>query len=381
MQKKPALVALATVILAMLFLGGCKQEAAAPPKQVPQVGIITLEAQPYTLTRELPGRTAPYRVAEVRPQVNGIILKRMFTQGTDVKEGQQLYLINPAPYEAAYLEAKANLAATKPLSDRYAQLIKDQAVSRQDYDQAKAATLQAEAKLKRAEIDLVYTKVLAPISGRIGRTAITEGALVTNGQAEPLATINQLDPIYVDVTQAARELITLRRDLVSGRLEKAGENAAKVSLTLEDGSEYLYEGKLEFSEVSVDPSTGMVTLRALFPNPDKILLPGMFVHARLLSGVKSSAILAPQQGITRNLKGEAVAMLVNAENKVEQRVVKAELAVGNRWLVSEGLNPGDRLITEGLQFIRPGVEVKAVPATNVGQGPQEATAQRQGQEG
>ena len=218
-----------------------------------------------------------------------------------------------------------------------------------------------------------YTKVLAPISGRIGRSAVTEGALVNNGQAQELAAIQQLDPIYVDVTQPARELLNLRRDLAEGRLEKAGENAAKATLTLEDGSEYEHEGKLEFSEVSVDASTGSVVLRAVFPNPDKLLLPGMFVHAQLVAGVRSEAILAPQQGITRTPSGNATALVVNADNKVELRQVVASRTVGNRWLINEGLSAGDRLITEGLQFIQPGIEVTAVPASNV------ASAQPQAQ--
>lgn len=381
MQNKPALAAMvATVVLVLLALGGCEQESAPPPKQAPQVGIVTLEPQPFALTRELPGRTAAYRIAEVRPQVDGIIQKRLFAEGSEVKAGQQLYQIDASVYQATYTEAEANLAASKSLADRYAELVKDQAVSKQAYDEARSASLQAQATLERAKIDLRYTKVLAPISGRIGRSAVTEGALVNNGQAQAMATIHQLDPIYVDVTQPARDLLALRRDLASGRLQKAGENAAKVTLTLEDGSQYAHEGQLEFSEVSVDEGTGSVTLRAVFPNPDRMLLPGMFVRAQLIAGVKSEAILAPQQGVTRNAKGEATVMVVNGENKVEQRVIKAERAVGNRWLVSEGLNPGDRLITEGLQFIRPGIEVQAVPASNVGENNGEA-AQPQGQKG
>lgn len=381
MQNKPALAAMvATVVLVLLTLGGCEQESAPPPKQAPQVGIVTLEPQPFALTRELPGRTAAYRIAEVRPQVDGIIQKRLFAEGSEVKAGQQLYQIDASVYQATYTEAEANLAASKSLADRYAELVKDQAVSKQAYDEARSASLQAQATLERAKIDLRYTKVLAPISGRIGRSAVTEGALVNNGQAQAMATIHQLDPIYVDVTQPARDLLALRRDLASGRLQKAGENAAKVTLTLEDGSQYAHEGQLEFSEVSVDEGTGSVTLRAVFPNPDRMLLPGMFVRAQLIAGVKSEAILAPQQGVTRNAKGEATVMVVNGENKVEQRVIKAERAVGNRWLVSEGLNPGDRLITEGLQFIRPGIEVQAVPASNIGEN-NGAAAQPQGQKG
>lgn len=368
MPKTRALVtAVAIIALATIVLNGCKQELPPPPRQTPQVGVVTLESQPYVLTHELPGRTAAYRIAEVRPQVDGIIQKRLFSEGSEVKAGQQLYQIDAAIYEATLKEAEAGLASSRSLAERYAVLVKSRAVSQQAYDEAQAASLQAEASLEKARIDLRYTKVLAPISGRIGRSAVTEGALVSNGQAQVMATIHQFDPIYVDVIQPARELIALRRDLASGRLERVGDNTAKVTLILEDGSEYGQEGRLEFSEVAVDESTGSVTLRAVFPNPDRELLPGMFVHARLFGGLKSGAILAPQQGVTRNTKGEATAMLVNAQNKVELRTLRVERAVGNRWLVDEGLIPGDRLITEGLQFIRPGIEVKAVPASNVGQ--------------
>lgn len=368
MPKKPALVTAAIILaLIMFFLGGCKQESPPPPRQAPQVGIVILEPQPYVLTHELPGRTAAYRVAEVRPQVDGIIQKRLFDEGSEVKAGQQLYQIDAAVYEATLKEAEASLVSSKSLAGRYAVLVKSRAVSQQAYDEARAASLQAEANLEKARIDLRYTRVLAPISGRIGRSAVTEGALVSNGQSQVMAIIHQLDPIYVDVIQPARELLALRRDLASGRLQRVGENAARVTLTLEDGSEYAYEGRLEFSEVSVDQGTGSVTLRATFPNPERELLPGMFVHARLFGGLMSEAILVPQQGVTRNTKGEATAMVVNAENRVELRTLEAERTVGNHWLVSEGLNPGDRLITEGLQFIRPGIEVEVVPAGNVGQ--------------
>lgn len=379
MPIKSANAALMSILAMAVFLAGCQEEAAPPAQQKPQVGIVTLQAEPFAVTTELPGRTRAYRIAEVRPQVNGIIQKRLFTEGSDVKAGQQLYQIDPSVYEATLKSAQASVASSKSLADRYAELVKDQAVSKQAYDEARAASLQAEAELERARIDLRYTKVLAPISGRIGRSAVTEGALVSNGQEQELATIQQLDPIYVDVTQPARDLLALRRDLAEGRLQKAGENAAKVTLMLEDGSDYGHEGKLEFSEVTVDPGTGSVTLRAVFPNPDKVLLPGMFVHAQLVAGMKSEAILVPQQGVTRNAKGEPTAMVVNAENKVELRTIKTERAVGNRWLVGDGLQPGDRVITEGLQFIQPGVEVEVAPATNVDN--RGVNAQPQGQEG
>jgi len=367
MPIKSAGAALISLFAVVTLLSGCEEKEASAPaaQETPQVGVVTLAAEPFALTTELPGRAQPYRIAEVRPQVDGIIQKRLFTEGSDVKAGQQLYQIDDSVYQAAYKSAQASLASTKALADRYALLVEEQAVSKQAYEEARAASLQAEANLEQARINVRYTKVLAPISGRIGRSAVTEGALVNNGQAQELAVIQQLDPIYVDVTQPARELLNLRRDLAEGRLEKAGENAAKVTLTLEDGSEYPHEGKLEFSEVSVDAGTGSVVLRAVFPNPDKMLLPGMFVHAQLVAGVRSEAILAPQQGITRTPNGSATALVVNAENQVELRQVVASRTVGNRWLINEGLNAGDRLITEGLQFIRPGIEVKAVPASNV----------------
>ena len=365
MHFKPAVTALVSAVALATLLSGCKKEAAAPVAQAPQVGVVTLQPQAYTLTTELPGRTTAYRVAEVRPQVNGIILKRLFTEGSEVKLGQQLYQIDPSVYESTLASAQANLQSTRALAERYKQLVAEQAVSRQEYDDAQAKRLQAEATLKSAQIDLRYTKVLAPISGRIGRSSVTEGALVNNGQADAMAVIQQLDPIYVDVTQSSVELLTLRRELESGQLEKVGSNAAKVQLTLEDGSSYAHAGRLEFSEVSVDPTTGSVTLRAVFPNPDHNLLPGMFVHAQLKAGVKNAAILAPQQGVTRDLKGAPTALVVNQDNKVELRQLKASRTVGNQWLIEEGLNPGDRLITEGLQFVKPGIEVKAREATNV----------------
>lgn len=374
MPIKPASAVLIPFLVAVALISGCQEEQAAAPAEepAPQVGIVTLEAEPFELTTELPGRTTAFRIAEVRPQVSGIIQKRLFTEGSEVKQGQQLYQIDPAVYEATQKSAQARMASAKSLSDRYALLVKEQAVSQQAHEEARAASLQAQAELERATIDLRYTKVLAPISGRIGRSAVSEGALVSNGQAQELATIQQLDPIYVDVTQPVQDLIALRRDLESGRLQQAGDNAAKARLILSDGSEYPHDGTLEVSEVSVDEGTGSVTIRAKFPNPEKDLLPGMFVHARLPAGVREQALLVPQQGVTRDARGQPTAMVVGADNKVELRQIKTERAVGNRWLVSEGLQPGDRVITEGLQFIRPGVEVNPQPAGNVKQAGQSA---------
>ena len=380
MPVKSVRAALIPLLAVTALLTACGDSEAPPDQasQVPQVGVVTITSENFLMTSELPGRTKAYRVAEVRPQVNGIIQKRLFDEGSEVKAGQQLYQIDASVYEAALKSAEANRLSTNTLAERYALLVEDRAVSQQAYDEARAAKLQADASLERARIDVRYTRVSAPISGRIGRSAVTEGALVSNGQAQALATIQQLDPIYVDVTQPSRDLLALRRDLDAGRLERAGDNAAKATLRLEDGSQYEHEGELEFSEVSVDPSTGSVTLRAVFPNPDRLLLPGMFVHAQLVSGERSEAILAPQQGITRNPRGQAVAMLVNADNQVEQRIVQTERTVGNRWLISDGLNVGDRLITEGLHMVQPGMTVEPVPAANVDNAGTVNTAEQEG---
>ena len=380
MPVKSVRAALIPLLAVTALLTACGDSEAPPDQasQVPQVGVVTITSENFLMTSELPGRTKAYRVAEVRPQVNGIIQKRLFDEGSEVKAGQQLYQIDASVYEAALKSAEANRLSTNTLAERYALLVEDRAVSQQAYDEARAAKLQADAALERARIDVRYTRVSAPISGRIGRSAVTEGALVSNGQAQALATIQQLDPIYVDVTQPSRDLLALRRDLDAGRLERAGDNAAKATLRLEDGSQYEHEGELEFSEVSVDPSTGSVTLRAVFPNPDRLLLPGMFVHAQLVSGERSEAILAPQQGITRNPRGQAVAMLVNADNQVEQRIVQTERTVGNRWLISDGLNVGDRLITEGLHMVKPEMTVEPVPAANVDNAGTVNTAEQEG---
>lgn len=367
-RPSPSATAASLTLACALLLSACDQQSEPASQQqqpAPKVGIITLTSEPYTLTTELPGRTAAYRIAEVRPQVNGIIQKRLFKEGSDVQANQQLYQIDPALYEANLKSAQASFLAARSLADRYKVLVEERAVSRQQYDDANANRLQAEAALERAKIEQRYTRVLAPISGRIGRSSVSEGALVSNGQAQELAVIQQLDPIYVDVTQSANDLLRLRRELADGQLEKAGDNAAQVSLKLQDNSDYPHNGTLEFSEVSVDASTGSVTLRAVFPNPDGSLLPGMFVHASLISGIQSQAILAPQQGITRNPKGQPTAMVVKADNTVEVRNIKAERTVGDRWLVIEGLKEGERIITEGLQFIRPGMSVETYPAGNI----------------
>ena len=314
-------------------------------------------------------------VAEVRPQVGGIIQKRLFTEGSDVKAGQALYQIDPATYQAAFASAKAaeakaeaNLFSVRLKAGRYQELVKINALSQQDNDDAQAALKQAEADVasaravvETARINLAYTKLTAPISGRIGRSAVTDGALVTASQPAALATIQQLGSMYVDVTQSSAELLKLKQNRASGMLKNGGASQAQVKLVLEDGSLYPLTGILNFSEVTVEQSTGSITMRATFPNPKQTLLPGMFVRAILEEGIREQAILVPQRGVTRNPKGEAMVMVVGAEEKVEPRPIKVVQTIGENWLVSEGLKAGDRIILEGLQKARPGTAVKAVP--------------------
>ena len=373
--KKTLRAAVVIVAVSTMITGCGKQKSAvqAPPSGPPEVGVVIVQPQRISLTTELSGRTAPQLIAEVRPQVGGIIQKRLFTEGSDVQAGQVLYQIDPATYQAAFASAKAsearseaNLIPARLKEARYKDLVKIKAVSQQDYDDAYAILKQAEADvaLTRAavetvRINLAYTKVVAPISGRIGRSAVTDGALVTAGQAGALATIQQLGSMYVDVTQSISDLLKLKQNLANGVLKKS--NSAQVKLLMEDGSAYPLPGTLKFSEVTVDQSTGSVTLRAIFPNPKQSLLPGMFVRAILEEGINEKAILVPQRGVTRNSKGEAMVMVVGAEEKVEQRIIKVVRTVGDSWLVSEGLKAGDRVILEGIQKARPGTPVKAVP--------------------
>lgn len=362
------------------LLAGCgKKNAAAGPAMMmgtPEVSVITIEPRRIELTTELSGRVAASLTAEVRPQVSGILQKRLFNEGADVKEGDLLYQIDPAVYQAAFdgaraalAKAEANLAPVKLKAERYEELKKSEAVSVQDYDEAVAALKLTEAEiesaraaLESARINLAYTKVTAPISGRIGRSAVTNGALVTANQAAPLAAIVKLDPVYVDVTQSSTDMLRLRKALESGQL--SGAKQADVTLTLDDQSRYPETGTLKFSEAFVDEATGTVTLRTQFPNPKLILLPGMFVRARLVDGVRENAILVPQRGVSRNPAGDATVMAVNEKNLVEMKIIKADRTVGNEWLVSEGLKPGDKVILEGLQTVQrlpPGSPVKTVP--------------------
>lgn len=354
-----AAASLAVAMLATGALTGCGSKKAPPPPPPPvAVKVITLTPQSVSLTTDLPGRTAAYRVAEIRPQVNGVILKRMFVEGSDVKEGQQLYQIDPALYQAAYDSAKATAESSRLQVERYKPLAAVNAVSKQDYDNSVAAAAQNKAAADTAHINLVYTRLLSPISGRVGRSSVTEGALVTLNQTTSLATVTQLDPIFVDVTQPSAVLLRLKRELAAGELVQTGGNEAEVHLFLEDGSRYKLPGKLQFSEVQVDQTTGSVTLRALFPNPDKLLLPGMFVREQIEEGQRTDALLVPQVAVTHNQKGDPTTLVVTADNKVELRELVTERAIGDKWLVIDGLKVGDRVIVEGVQFAKPGATVK-----------------------
>lgn len=376
--KHLMLMALGVICLSALTACGAKEPAgssgAGGPPQAIEVGVITLEASEVALTAELPGRTTAFRKAEVRPQVTGIIEKRLFEEGSEVKAGQQLYQIDSASYRAALATARAelargeaNLAAAKAREGRYKDLVAAKAISQQEYDdalanlgQSMASIAAARAAIETAQINLKYTEVRAPISGVIGKSSVTEGALVSSGQTTVLATIQQLDPIYIDVSQSAENLLRLKRQMLSGQLSSL--EAAKVQLILEDGTAYEHEGTLQFSEVGVSESTGTVTLRALFNNPDRFLLPGMFVRTVVQEGSRGSAVLAPQQGIIRDRTGSATAFVVNSNNEVELRQVTTGRSVGHNWLIEDGLQAGDRLILDGLQKIRPGAPVTVVPA-------------------
>jgi len=401
---------------ALLFQGCNRGPASPPPSPAPEVATVRVQPQSIVLTTKLPGRTAPYLIAEIRPQVSGLIQKRLFTEGADVKAGDVLYQIDAAPFKAAFDNAAANLNFTRKTADRtqaglaaskasvtrqkatldlarinrrrFEDLFKDKAVSASDRDQAvtnadvaaaalqmaeaqvdsdrkaiaaaEAAVKQAEAALQTARINLGYTKVTAPISGRIGRSTITDGAIVTAYQPAALATIQQLDPIYVDVPQATAELLHLKRRLADGRLSNNGTHNS-VKLILEDGAVYPLEGKLQFRDVSVDPTTGSFILRIVFPNPDRTLLPGMFVHAVVKEGSNNQAILVPQQAVSRDPKGNPLAKIVDADGVAQARMLTLDRAIGDQWLVSSGLAPGDRVIVEGLQRVRPGAPVKEIP--------------------
>ncbi|MGC9326197.1 MAG: efflux RND transporter periplasmic adaptor subunit [Candidatus Hinthialibacter sp.] len=413
------LAVLSVFFASCLMLSGCENNAPAqedPETPLPEVGIVVVKSESILLNTELPGRVSSFRFAEIRPQVSGLLLKRLFTEGADVEAGQLLYQIDPDPFQAELDRAEANLAAAKKTVERtraalqaslayvnqqeatlkfaqknrqrFEELIADGAVSLTERDQAvtedevaraalksaeaqvirereaiaeaEAAIKQAEAVVKSAKINLEYTRITAPISGRIGRSNITEGAIVMAYQATPLATIQQLDPIYVDVPQSTSELLRLRQRLDKGSLNQEGIDHRKVKILLEDGSEYTHEGDLQFQDVTVDPTTGSVVLRIIVPNPNSVLLPGMYVQAEVKEGEKHDAILIPQQAVMRDHKGDPYALFVNDENVIEQRKLVVDRAIGNRWLISKGLSPGERVLVEGSQKVRPGAAAKAV---------------------
>ncbi len=372
------LIATGVILVTGLILGGCGQRNAGGPPPMPEVAVVTIEPKPVTLTTELPGRTAAYLIAEVRPQVSGIIQKRLFTEGADVRAGQVLFHIDPALYQASLDNAKAALARSEAQlstiqlkAARLKELLADKAVSQQDYDDAAAMLKQvqadiqyAKATLETARINLKYTTIAAPISGRIGKSSVTEGALVTAQQPIPLATIQQLDPMYVDVTQSTSEILRLRRLLQEGQIDQYGKNQQKVRLIVGDGTEYPLKGNLQFRDITVDPTTGSVVLRIVFPNPKDILLPGMFVRALVQEGINKQAILIPQQAVSRDPKGNPMTLIVDSTGKVEQRALTLDRALGDAWRVTAGLVPGDRVIVEGMLKVKPGISVRAVPFEN-----------------
>ncbi|MEO6118508.1 MAG: efflux RND transporter periplasmic adaptor subunit [Methylotenera sp.] len=376
-KARQRLVLFFGVFLSSLLITGCDQSAnkdKTEAKSLPEVGVVIVKLQAQPIITELSGRTTARMIAEIRPQVGGIIQKRQFTEGANVKAGDLLYQIDAAPYRAAYASAKANvgkseasLAALKSRADRYAELVKINAVSKQENDDIRASLKQGEAELalsmaalETARINLNYTRIVAPISGRIDTSAVSPGALVTANQEAVLTTIQQLDPIYVDVTQSSNELLRLKRELANGRLKKANSNEAPIKVILEDGTIYNHEGLLKVSGVTVNPTSGAVTLRAIVPNKEGLLLPGMYVRARLEEAVNEKAILVPQQSVSRNSQGEATILVVNQESKVELRTLSAEKSVGNQWLVTNGLTTGDQVIVDGMQKIKVGDKVKPI---------------------
>lgn len=364
---------LSSLIISAVLLTGCDNSGnqQAQP-QAPQVSVHVVHSEPLSVTTELPGRTSAFRVAEVRPQVSGIILKRNFVEGSDIKAGESLYQIDPATYQAAWNSAKGDEAKAEAAAaiahltvKRYVPLLGTQYISQQEYDQAVATARQADADVvaakaavENARINLAYTKVTSPIDGRIGKSSVTEGALVTNGQADAMATVQQLDPIYVDVTESSNDFMRLKQESL-----QRGDDSKSVQLIMENGQPYSLKGSLQFSDVTVDESTGSITLRAVFPNPQHTLLPGMFVRARIDEGVNPQAILVPQQGVTRTPRGDATVLIVNAQNQVENREVTAAQAIGDKWLITSGLQNGNKVIVSGLQKVRPGVTVKATEDT------------------
>ncbi len=374
--RRPAWARLAAFV-PLVLIAGCDKKTAQQAPPPPQAGIIVIQSQPVARTTDLPGRTSAVLTSEIRPQVSGVILQRLFTEGSDVTAGQPLYQIDPASYQASYDSAEASLkhdeaalATDQAKAARYKPLAEAQAVSEQDYDDARAAALEdqaniasAKAQIEQAAINLQYTKMNAPISGTISASSVTPGALVTADQTTTLATITQLDPIYVDMNESSATWLRLKQEQQSGQLETSG-GATKVSLVLEDGSTYSLPGKLQFAEVNVDESTGTVLVRAIFPNPEHLLLPGMYVHAKLEEGVNKNGILVPQQAVSHNSHGDATVLLVNAKNIVSEQVIQTGTNIGNDWIVNGGLKPGDKVVVDGLQSAIPGHQVVPVDETN-----------------
>lgn len=366
------------ILISAALLAGCNDQGDKQTQATePQVTVHVATTAPLAVTTELPGRTSAFRIAEVRPQVSGIVLKRNFTEGSDVEAGQSLYQIDPATWQANYDSAKGELAKSEAAAaiarltvKRYVPLVGTKYISQQEYDQAiadarqaDAVVVAAQAAVESARINLAYTKVTSPIGGRIGKSSVTEGALVTDGQATALATVQQLDPIYVDVTQSSSDFMRLKQSVEQGSLHKDSASSS-VQLLMENGTAYPLKGTLQFSDVTVDESTGSITLRAVFPNPQHTLLPGMFVRARIDEGVQPNAILIPQQGVTRTPRGDATVLVVNNQSQVEQRNVIASQAIGDKWLISEGLQPGEQVIVSGIQKAHPGVKVKTTTDAN-----------------
>ena len=372
---RAVLMTAAVIFIVGLISAGCGDKKTGGPPPAPEVATVTIQPKPVLITTDLTGRTSANLVAEVRPQVGGIIQKRLFTEGSDVQAGQVLYQIDPATYQAALDNARAglarseaNLSAIRLKADRLRELLVDKAVSRQDYDDAASALKQTQADIQywqanvdTARINLKYTSITAPISGRIGKSSVTEGALVAVGQSTALATIQKLDPMYVDITQSTADLLRLQRGIKEGRLNQSDASQKKVQLILEDGSTYPLSGTLQFRDVTVDPTTGSVILRAVFPNPNGVLLPGMFIRAVVKEGINEKALLVPQQAVSRDPKGNPQTLIVDAENKVALRTLALNRAIGDQWLVASGLAAGDRVIVEGMQKVKPGVSVKVVP--------------------
>ncbi len=384
-MKRPGVAVLALALALAACGGGNEQQQA--PQGPPPVGYVVVREQPVTLTTELPGRTTAFETSEVRPQVNGLVLERLFVEGDMVRKGQPLYRIDPAPYQAqvasaqaALARARAAIASSAALARRYNELVKINAISRQDLENAQTSAQQAradvaaqQAAVRTAQIDLARTTIRAPITGRIGRSVFTTGALVSAAQTDALATIQRLDPIYVDIQQSSADLLKLRQQILSGQLTRDGN--ARVKLKLEDGNDYGAQGTLRFADVTVDPTTGSQVIRALFSNPNGLLLPGMFVRASLVEGTQANGMLVPQRAVSRDEKGQATVMVVGAGSKVEVRTLQTSRAVGDNWLVTSGIKPGDKIIVEGGMMLRPGMPVQGKPwnpnATPAGAAPQQ----------